>query len=119
MSKKKIVVITGGSSGIGAAISATLSRQGYAVVNADVNSPKDASEAEHFPCDVSSAQDVANLYQYVLSQSGIPDVLVSNAGQGIHEKIAEGDPERWARMIDITRMGSRRLSRAYIPDMLT
>lgn len=118
MSKKKIVVITGGSSGIGAAISATLSRQGYAVVNADVNSPKDASEAEHFPCDVSSAQDVANLYQYVLSQYGIPDVLVSNAGQGIHEKIAEGDPEKWARIIDINLMGSLRLLRSFLPDML-
>src|SRR5690606_36290458 len=117
MPKKKIAVITGGSSGNGAAISSTLSRQEYAVVNADVNSPKDVSESEHFPCDVSRAQDVANLYQFVLSQYGVPDVLVSNAGQGIHEKIAEGDPEKWARIIDMNLMGSLRLLRSFLPDM--
>src|SRR5690606_10823913 len=118
MPKKKIAVITGGSSGIGKAILSTLAKQGYTVINADINSPENNIGATHCFCDVTDARDIAKLYELVSSKYGIPDVLVSNAGQGIHEKIAEGDPEKWAKVIDVNLMGSLRLVRAFLPDML-
>ncbi len=118
MTKKKVIVITGGSSGIGKSISETLVNQNYAVINADIHPPEKLNHADHFQCDITKAKDIDRLYRYVLTKYGVPDVLISNAGQGIHEKIAEGDPDKWAKVIDINLMGSLRFIRAFLPDML-
>src|SRR5690606_6703376 len=108
----------GGSSGIGKAISANLLKKGYSVINADIKIPDNNNGEDFISCDITKAKDIANLYSHVLSRYGIPDVLISNAGQGIHEKIAEGDPEKWARVIDINLMGSLRFVRAFLPEMI-
>ncbi|MEX2594624.1 MAG: SDR family oxidoreductase [Anditalea sp.] len=118
MTKKKIAVITGGSSGIGKAISEALVKQNYAVINADITPPDHGHPADHILCDVTKAEDIDQLHSHVQSTYGIPDVLVSNAGQGIHEKIAEGDPDKWAKVIDINLMGALRFIRAFLPEML-
>lgn len=118
MDKKKIAVITGGSSGIGKAIVNKLSQQHYEVVNADIHPDKNSDAAHYLPCDVTKAKDIEELYAFVHGQFGAPDVLISNAGQGIHEKITEGDPEKWARIIDINLMGALRFIRSFVPDML-
>lgn len=118
MSKKKIAVITGGSSGIGKAISDNFLKEGYIVVNADIKPPSNGGGADYVPCDVTLSQDMEGLYHHVISKYGIPDALISNAGQGIHEKISEGDPEKWARVININVMGSLRFVRAFLPEML-
>lgn len=118
MIQTKIAVITGGSSGIGKAIADKLLQQGYIVVNADLNPPKEKSTARYVRCDVTQAPDIEQLYREVVTHYGIPDVLISNAGQGIHEKIIEGDPEKWAKVIDVNLMGALRFVRAFIQDML-
>lgn len=118
MIKKKIAVITGGSSGIGKAICESLVKQNYAVINADITPPEQAHPADHLLCDVTKAEDIDQLYSKVHSLYGIPDVLISNAGQGIHQKIAEGDPDKWAKVIDINLMGALRFVRAFLPEML-
>jgi NADP-dependent 3-hydroxy acid dehydrogenase YdfG len=118
MDKKKIAVITGGSSGIGKAIAEMLAKQNYKVINADLRPDEGDSPAHYVQCDVTKASDIEGLYEFVRSQHGVPDVLVSNAGQGIHEKITEGDPEKWARIIEINLVGALRFVRAFLPDML-
>jgi len=117
MNKKKIAVITGGSSGIGKAIVENLAKQDYEVINADIR--RDVGSAAHYlECDVTNANHIARLYDFVTKKIGTPDVLISNAGQGIHEKIGEGDPEKWARIIDINFIGAMRFVRSFLPDML-
>ncbi len=118
MNRKKIAVITGGSSGIGKAIGERLLQQDYEVISADIQSTDGSSPVHHLRCDVTNASDIDNLYNFVLDRYGIPDVLISNAGQGIHEKITEGDPQKWAKVIDINLMGALRFVRAFLPDML-
>lgn len=118
MQKKKIAVVTGGSSGIGKAICETLDKKEYTVINADIRSPEGVSSGEYVSCDVTSAKDVDHLYDYVLSTFGIPEVLISNAGQGIHEKITEGDPQKWAGVVDVNLMGALRFVRAFVPNMM-
>lgn len=118
MDKKKIAVVTGGSSGIGKAISQKLAQQDYEVINADIRSDESSNPAHYLRCDVTAPSDIHNLYNFVMGKFGVPDVLVSNAGQGIHEKITEGDPEKWARIIEINLVGALRFVRAFLPDML-
>jgi len=118
MDKKKIAVVTGGSSGIGKAIVEKLTGQSYVVINADIDPGEDANTAHYLQCDVTKALDIDTLYNFVLTRYGIPDVLVANAGQGIHEKITEGDPDKWSRIIEINLMGALRFVRAFLPEML-
>lgn len=118
MTEKKIAVITGGSSGIGRATGETLAKLNYQVINADIHPQDPAIAADHVFCDVTLAQDIDRLFHHVQKHYGVPDVLVSNAGQGIHEKLAEGDPEKWAKAIDINLMGALRFIRAFVPGML-
>lgn len=119
MSGKKIVVITGGSSGIGQAIAQTLIKKEFIVINADVAAANEASEIDHIECDITVGEDIDRLYNYVKKNYGSPDILISNAGQGVHEKLAEGDPEKWKRVIDINLIGALRFLRAFLPDMLS
>lgn len=118
MINKKIAVITGGSSGIGNAVGEKLIKGDYQVVNADIRKPLAHSQADFVRCDITKAGDIAKLYDYVTSTYGIPDVLISNAGQGIHERLSEGDPEKWAKIIDINLIGALRFVRAFLPGML-
>lgn len=119
MSEKKIVVITGGSSGIGQAIAQTLIKKEFIVINADVAAPNVASEIDHVECDITVGKDIDRLYNYVKKHYGSPDILISNAGQGVHEKLAEGDPDKWKRVIDVNLIGALRFLRAFLPDMLS
>ena len=118
MDKKKIAVVTGGSSGIGKAIVKKLALQDYYVINADISKDDETGHEIYFPCDVTKANDVSVLYDFVIGRYGTPDVLISNAGQGIHEKITEGDPDKWSRIIEINLMGALRFTRAFLPNML-
>ena len=117
MIEKMTAVITGGSSGIGEATAKALIANGYQVINADITA-EPSSTVDHVPCDITSAKDIDKLYGHVKEKYGIPDVLVSNAGQGIHEKLAEGDPDKWQKTIDINLMGTLRFIRAFLPEML-
>lgn len=118
MHDKKTAVITGGSSGIGKAIAHDLSVNDYNVINADINLETGFQGADNIKCDVTSPEDIDRLYSHVKDKYGAPDVLISNAGQGIHEKLAEGDPEKWKTTIDVNLIGALRFIRAFLPDML-
>ena len=118
MGNKKLAVITGGSSGIGRAIGEKLLQQDYDVVNADVLAPDDENHTHYVPCDITDPGAIDHLYAHVMNHYGIPDVLISNAGIGIHEKITDGDPEKWAKVMDVNLMGALRFVRAFVQDMV-
>jgi len=84
-SDKSVAVVTGGGSGIGAAISLELARRGYHVYVSDLAG--DSAEAVAARCvgvavqaDVTNAEAMNSLAQQVFSDTGRLDVWVSNAG---------------------------------------
>lgn len=109
----RVAVVTGGGSGIGLAALKHLERLGAVAVPADLRLPEGGE-----PTDVSRAADVQALFDRVQQAYGGADILVVAAGQGIHERLAEGDPEAWARVIDTNVMGALRAIRAFVPGML-
>lgn len=119
MQKKRLAIITGGSSGIGLAIAKKFATNNIKVISADIAEPKETTEnISHRTCDISNSSNIDELYQWVTDNFGIPDVLILNAGRGIREKLSEGDPEKWQSIIETNVMGALRCIRAFIPGML-
>jgi 3-oxoacyl-[acyl-carrier protein] reductase len=83
----KVAIVTGAASGFGAEIARTYARHGAKVVLADINEPgatevaRDIGDAAlAIKCDVSQAEDVAQVVQRCELTFGVPDIIVNNAG---------------------------------------
>ncbi|MBA9075369.1 SDR family oxidoreductase [Rufibacter quisquiliarum] len=113
-----IALVSGGASGIGKAIAEKLAAAGMNVIAADVAAGPTGTGVDHVTCDVTQPEDIDALYPHVIQTYGHPDVLVCCAGQGIHEKLTEGDPAKWQKVLDLNIMGTLRLLRAFTPGML-
>jgi NAD(P)-dependent dehydrogenase (short-subunit alcohol dehydrogenase family) len=117
--KNKIAIITGASSGIGKAIAHQLIEAGAIVVNADVHPPNHVAANNYYfiQTDLTLKEEVLHLFDEV-AKLGVPHILICNAGKGVHEKLAEGDPEKWQSVININLMGTLRFLRAFLPSMV-
>ncbi|WP_276496812.1 SDR family oxidoreductase [Pontibacter litorisediminis] len=116
--KGKHAIISGGGSGIGRAIAEQLSADGVNTAIADLHLPADLSSGiTPFSCNVADAAAVDTLFFEVQQQLGKPNILVCSAGQGVHEKLTEGDPEKWQHVINTNLMGTLRMIRAFVPGM--
>lgn len=109
----KTIIVTGGSSGIGSAISDELAKQGANVVIADIQSSKDLQEKQVFiQTDVTKRDSVANMIDKVMNRFGMIDGLVNNAGINIPRLLVDNESdyyelndETFDKMIDINQKG--------------
>jgi NADP-dependent 3-hydroxy acid dehydrogenase YdfG len=115
--KNKTCIITGGSSGIGLAIATALVEKGAHVISADIKAPPEEMGVNYFKTDITEGKEVADLYKYVADSRGEADVIVCNAGVGLLERLDEGDPEKWGRIINVNITGNLRIIRAFLPGL--
>ena len=121
----KIVIITGASTGIGAATARKLVPMGCKVVLTARSFDKLENLARELgpaalavPGDVTNAADVENVVSRTVSAFGGIDVLLANAGIYIPGKIYEGDPNDWAKLIDTNVTGVMRCVHAVLPHIM-
>src|SRR5258708_29784956 len=88
---RRIAVVTGGDSGIGAATAAAFAREGAEVVvlDRDVSKVKGVAIA----CDVTDANQVRAAFDKVAATYGGVDIVVSNAGAAWQGRIGDVDDE--------------------------
>ena len=98
---RRVVLITGGASGIGAALADAHRRLGDTVVVADIR-PR---EPEHVQLDVTDRQAFARVARSVAAEHGRIDVLYNNAGVATAGLVEELGPEHWDRTIDVNLRG--------------
>lgn len=109
----KVALVTGGASGIGAAISAAFVAKGARVavldINADVAAAKAAelgANARPFVCDVSNPQSVDAAVAAVLAAFGGIDIAVNSAGVVFLAPAEALSLDHWDKTIDINLKGS-------------
>ena len=113
-------VITGASSGIGAATARRLVAEGFEVVAAARRKDRleelaEATGVRPIVCDVTSDASVAALAEAVPECT----VLVNNAGGAFGiEPIAQADVEDWRSMYDVNVLGALRMTQALLPKLV-
>ncbi|MBU2755198.1 glucose 1-dehydrogenase [Acidithiobacillus sp. CV18-2] len=122
-------LVTGGSGGLGRAISETLAiagaqvavhyRKGQDEAEAVVRSIEQAGgKARAFAADVSDPEAVEQLLQNVEAAFGGLDILVNNAGMdGKRALVGDDDPQSWEKVIAVDLHGPYYCARAAIPRM--
>jgi NAD(P)-dependent dehydrogenase (short-subunit alcohol dehydrogenase family) len=119
----KVVVVTGGGTGIGRALCRRFALEGAkAVVVADVNGVTAAQVADEIDgtaitCDVSRKADVVALVAQTIARHGSIDLFCSNAGIAVNGDEHTPDAE-WARCWDVNVMAHVYAARAVVPHML-
>jgi uncharacterized protein len=122
VSRRRVAVVTGASSGIGAEIARLLAARGDHCVllarRADrLQAVADELGAEAEPCDVSDRAAVEAVAARVLERHPKIDVLVNNAGVPGRTRFLDGDPEVIERLIRINYLGAVWCLRAFLPGL--
>jgi NADP-dependent 3-hydroxy acid dehydrogenase YdfG len=118
MSSRRTAIVTGASSGIGAATARTLAAQGFRVVCAARRADRVQALAEEIDglavtCDVTDRDSVAGL-----AEAAGPEVhvLVNNAGGAFgSDPVETADPAEWRAMFEVNVLGTLQVTQALLP----
>lgn len=126
--RDRVVVVSGGASGIGEAIVTAFAANGARVAFLDVQA--DAGEALvrrieasgatqplFVPCDLTDTDAIVRAVETILNHFGGIDVLVNNAGNDTRHSIEEVTPELWDRTMAVNLKHQFFLTQAVLPTM--
>lgn len=120
----KVVLVTGGSRGIGFAIAKKFSENGAIVIITSKNAERvkksvtEISGSIGMTADIKNKNDVKNVIEKILEKYGKLDILVNNAG--IFPKIKplhEINEDEWKEVLDVNLTGQFRFTKEAIPHL--
>lgn len=132
----RVVIVTGGTYGIGRAVTVALAQRGWTVVACGLDARQVGSVAENgragtraeldrlglgadlLEADVSRAADVQCVVDHAVAAYGRVDALVNNAAIHPSGTILETSEEVWDRVIDVNLKGMFLCARAVLPHMI-
>ena len=127
----RVAFVTGGTRGIGAAISKSLVSQGATVAAgygrnsehaqkflAELTAASDGAKVSVHHGDVASAEDCRRTIQEVIDQHGRLDILINNAGITIDKTVAKMTEDEWNKVIGVNLSGAFFLAQAALAHML-
>ncbi len=128
MSEARIAVVTGGASGIGAAIATALAAAGHSVVVADIDTGGADRVVDHIATaghraitirlDVTSAESVTDAKHRIDREFGGADILVNCAGWDRFRKFLDTDEDFWHQVLDLNFTGVLRTCHTFAPGMV-
>lgn len=118
---KKIILITGASSGMGKETAKVLSRDGHTVYAAArrMDQMKDLQEMGIIPLqmDITSESDVQKVVDTIITREGKIDVLWNNAGYGLYGAVEDVPMDEARRQFEVNIFGLALLTQKVIPYM--
>jgi short-subunit dehydrogenase len=124
----KVVVVTGGSSGIGQQLAIDFSRcEAHVIIcsndsdtlrRAHIDLTQMGHKVDAHLCDVRSTNEVRKLADRVLSDYGQIDVLINNAGYAVYRAFEESAVEEITDLLDVNLAGAMRCAKAFLPNMI-
>jgi len=116
---KKVVLITGGSSGIGKAIGIHLSNKKYIVygTSRDTSKYKDFPHFQLINLDVTKVETIQKAINTILNREGQIDILINNAGVGITGAIEEVPDHEIIKHFETNYFGAIKTTKAVLPQM--
>lgn len=121
----KVIIITGASSGIGAATARALAPLGCKLTLAARTADKLHALAAELgpntlavPTDITVGAEVVRMVEQTVAHFGRVDVLFANAGIYIPGQVAEGDPDAWAHLMNVNVDGVMRAVHAVLPHLI-
>lgn len=128
MSAQRVVIVTGGASGIGLGIGKRFAANGHAVAMLDVQDEALARESTALTAsgakvlalkvDVSNREQVDAAYATVRKHLGAISVVIANAGISTPQSVLSMSVSDWQRMIDVNLTGVFHTIQAALPDMV-
>jgi len=114
---RRVVLVTGASSGIGKVCAEHLPGKGYRVFGAQRSSPGLHSGVETITMDVDDDQSVKTAVDALLAKVGRIDVVINNAGFALMGSIEDTSIEEARRQMETNFFGALRVIRAVLPAM--
>lgn len=122
--KDRIVFITGAAHGIGFSLAKLYSQAGARVVIADVNASlieeakKALPDAYFYQCDITKKDQVYSTAEKVISEVGVPYILVNNAGVVENSSFLKCSDELLERTMNVNVMSHFWILKAFLPKMI-
>ncbi len=118
---KKVILITGASSGMGKVFAQDLAKEGHIVYGAarrtDLLNDLSKQGIHTISLDVTDDESMESCVQTILEKEGRIDVLVNNAGYGSYGTIEEVSMEEARRQLDVNVFGLARMTQLVLPGM--
>ncbi len=121
----KVMIVSGGASGLGLAAAMKFAKNGYSIVIIDVNEENGNKATEQVKalgqdavfclCDIANKEQVEAAAQVTREKFGRADVLINNAGLEVRGSIMQCTEEDWDRLYDINLKGIYYMTRAFAP----
>ncbi|MGN6210989.1 SDR family NAD(P)-dependent oxidoreductase [Parafilimonas sp.] len=124
----KVLIVSGGASGLGLAAAEKFAKNSYNVVLIDIDEAKGKKAEEKIrslgvdaifcKCDISNKEEVQQAAQQAKERFGRVDVLINNAGLEVRGSILQCTEDDWVRLYDINLKGIYYMSNAFVPAMV-
>ena len=115
---RKVILITGTSSGFGKSIAEKLHSQGYTVIGTSRNSDKINSVFKTMKLDINNYEMSKNLVDNIIGSYGKIDILINNAGLNVDNLSLRMKDDEWDNVIDVHLNGQYLLIKSFIKKMV-
>ena len=119
-SKRELILLTGGCSGIGKKVMEILAQKGIRVIILDINEPDFPLPAtvSFYKTDITSSASIAEVAKTIRAKHGDPTVLVNNAGVGYDGTILDEPEAKIRRTFEVNTISHFLMVKEFLPAMI-